>query len=159
MKEKISIIKFGAGDAKSHEIALKIREKVFVEEQKVPKELEVENEEESIHFLLKAGNQSIATARFRLVEGKVKLERFAILYQHRGKGYGHALLRYVLTEARKTKLPIYLNAQVQVVEYYEKSGFEREGPEFEEAGIKHYKMVFNPNKIKETALEKAICRR
>lgn len=159
MKGKVSILKFDSSDELNHGVALSIRKLVFVAEQKVPIELEEENEDESVHFLLKVDEEAIATARYRQVGGRIKLERFAILPQFRGKGYGHSILRYVLTEARKEKLPIYLNSQVQVVGYYEKSGFIKEGEEFEEAGIKHYKMVYNPSKIKENALEKAICRR
>jgi predicted GNAT family N-acyltransferase len=36
---------------------------------------------------------------------------------------------------------VYLHAQVQVVDFYAKFGFEAVGPQFEEAGIQHYKMV------------------
>jgi predicted GNAT family N-acyltransferase len=34
-----------------------------------------------------------------------------------------------------------MHAQIQAVSLYEKFGFEKTGPEFEEAGIRHFKMV------------------
>ena len=40
---------------------------------------------------------------------------------------------------------IYLHAQVDVIPFYEKIGFIKEGDQFEEAGIQHYKMYLNRN--------------
>ena len=45
-------------------------------------------------------------------------------------------------EALKQK--IYLHAQIQTVDFYQKLSFEKDGEIFEEAGIKHYKMTFTP---------------
>ena len=153
------IVRFNYKDRKSHSKAIEIRMRVFVEEQHVDAAIEVENEEEATHFLLYYRRKPVATARYRLTEKGIKLERFAMLSDFRGKGLGNDLLRFVLNDARKHKQRIYLNAQVQVVGYYEKYGFRKKGDPFEEAEIQHYYMEYQPENQKEKALEKAICRR
>jgi predicted GNAT family N-acyltransferase len=153
------IIVFNASDKERHLKALKIRRKVFIEGQNVDEEIEVEHEDEATHFLLYYRRQAIGTARLRQINGKIKLERFAILDQYRGLGLGNDLLRFVINHARGYALPIYLNAQFQVVGYYQKWGFKQKGEAFYEANIKHYQMLYQPDDIKEKALSKAICRR
>ena len=153
------VIRFTTADRARHQQAQAIRIKVFVEEQKVDRRLEIENEDESVHFLLYYRRKPVATARYRLTDEGVKLERFAMLREYRGKGLGNHLLRFVLNEAKKHHQKIYLNSQVQVLGYYEKQGFVKEGKPFEEAGIMHYKMVYRHKDITAKALEKAVCRR
>lgn len=123
--------------------AFDIRVKVFVEEQGVDRSLEYEHEEESTHFLAYVGNEPVGTARWRETENGFKLERFAVLPQYRTHGVGAALLKNVLADVKPTNKKIYLNAQTQVVGFYAKYGFTPVGDEFEEAGIKHYKMEYN----------------
>ena len=153
------IVKFDYSNKKLHEIAVYIRLKVFVEEQNVDAEIEIENEEEATHFLLYYRKQPVATARYRIIENGIKLERFAMLKGFRGKGLGNDLLRFVLTDARKHGQNIYLNGQIQVLGYYEKFGFIAVGQPFKEANIQHYRMEYKPKDPNEKALEKAICRR
>jgi predicted GNAT family N-acyltransferase len=71
----------------------------------------------------------------------IKLERFAVLDQYRGQGIGQALVTTVLNDLPADATYVYLHAQLPAVGLYEKFGFEKTGPEFEEAGIRHYKMV------------------
>lgn len=153
------IVKFNYTNQKLHEIAIHIRMTVFVEEQNVDAEIEVENEEESTHYLLYYRKKPVATARYRITKNGIKLERFAMLKEFRGKGLGNDLLRFVLTDARKHGKDIFLNGQVQVLGYYEKFGFVAVGQPFEEANIQHYRMEYKPEDLKERALTKAICRR
>lgn len=153
------IVKFTADKKKYLDIAFQIRRIVFIEEQKVSEEEEFEYEEESIHFLIYHKKTPLGTARHRLTKRGLKLERFAFLKQGRGKGLGYDLLRYVLSDARKTGKIIYLNAQVSVIDFYKKQGFVVDGPKFIEANIEHYPMVFeNPLDLNK-AIEKAVCRR
>ena len=119
-----------------------IRRKVFVDEQNCPPELEWEFEDESTHFLASVAGKPAGAARWRKTEKGYKLERFAVLQEFREKGVGSALIRAVLEDLPKDAGYIYLHAQVQAVKLYEKAGFVKEGEEFEEAGIRHYKMVF-----------------
>jgi predicted GNAT family N-acyltransferase len=120
--------------------AFDIRVKVFVDEQGVDKRLEYEHEDESTHFLALADGVPAGTARHRQTENGIKLERFAVLPQYRGSGVGESLVKAVLGNVQPTDKKIYLNAQTQVVNFYAKYGFIPVGNEFEEAGIKHFKM-------------------
>ncbi len=121
--------------------AFAMRIKVFVEEQGVDKSLEYEFEDESTHFLALVGGVPAGTARWRQTENGIKLERFAVLEEFRQNGVGGELVKTILEDVQPTNDIIYLNAQVQVVDFYAKYGFVKEGNEFEEAGIQHYKMV------------------
>lgn len=121
--------------------AFNIRNQVFVIEQSVDKKEEYEFEEESIHFILFKNNQACATARYRETEYGIKLERFAVLKEYRGLGYGMEILLKMLEDIKSKKEIKYLHAQVQVVPFYEKAGFKKVGDIFEEAQIMHYKMI------------------
>ena len=122
--------------------AFAIRYKVFVLGQNCPENLEYEFEDESTHFLLFEDEVPLATARHRKTEKGFKLERFAVLEAARGKGYGMQILQAILHDLKNEKELKYMHAQQQVIPFYEKVGFEKEGNLFEEAGIMHYKMVF-----------------
>jgi len=153
------VIKFKPSDKQLLNTAFDIRRKVFIEEQKVSEQEEFEFEDECVHFLIYDKNKAYGTARYRRTQKGIKLERFAILKEGRGKNLGYDLLRYVLTDARKLRKPIYLDAQVAVVNFYKKQGFIIDGPKFIEANIEHYPMIFeNPHNL-DKAIEKAICRR
>ena len=120
-----------------------IRKEVFVNEQKCDPKDEYENEEDSIHFLLIDDNTAVATARYRQTKNGIKMERFAVLKEMRGKGYGLLILNHMITDLSNNKLVKYLHAQVQVVGFYEKVGFKKIGEQFDEVGIMHYKMILN----------------
>ena len=120
-----------------------IRKEVFVNEQKCDPEDEYENEEDSIHFLLLDNNNPVATARYRETKNGIKMERFAVLKNMRGKGYGLMILNYMINDLSDNNVIKYLHAQVQVVGFYEKVGFKKIGNQFDEVGIMHYKMILN----------------
>lgn len=120
-----------------------IRREVFVLEQECPPELEWEFEEESTHFLAKIADEPAGAARWRKTEKGYKLERFAVLKSFRGLGLGQELVRTVLADLPADASYIYLHAQIQAMGLYTKFNFVAEGPQFEEAGIQHYKMVLN----------------
>lgn len=122
-----------------------IREQVFVIEQEVdPKEEYDEFESISKHFLAYLEDKPAGTARWRITPNGVKLERFAVVENARGKGVGQALVAAVLEDIKsdpatedKTK---YLHAQLTAVPLYSKFGFEKVGDIFEECNIMHFKM-------------------
>jgi len=116
-----------------------IRRQVFVVEQNCPPELEWEFEDESIHFLATVNGEPAGASRWRKTDKGYKLERFAVLEQFRG-GVGKALVQAVLDDLPADATYVYMHAQLPAVTLYEKFGFEKTGPEFEEAGIRHYKM-------------------
>ena len=125
------------------EKCFQIRKEVFVKEQKCNPKDEYENEEDSTHFLLINDNTAVATARYRQTKNGIKMERFAVLKEMRGKGYGLLILNHMIADLSNNKLIKYLHAQVQVVGFYEKVGFKKIGEQFDEVGIMHYKMILN----------------
>lgn len=123
-----------------------VRKQVFVQEQGVPEELELDGKDsESIVFLIldpkpQSPNQALATCRCRKVEGGVKVERFAVLKTYRGMGLGKRMMQSVL--AYFPLDTVFLNAQKPVVSYYQNLGFEVCSQLFYEAGIPHYTMQY-----------------
>lgn len=117
-----------------------IREKVFVQEQKVPTELEWDDQEESAqHFLVFLDEKVVGTGRLTK-EGKVG--RMAISKTVRGQGLGAQLLRAICDYAQQSGYHrIYLHAQQHAEGFYTKAGFCKEGSVFYEAGIPHIKMA------------------
>jgi predicted GNAT family N-acyltransferase len=118
----------------------RVRAQVFVAEQGVPEHLEWDGKDpEAVHLIAEtAGGLAIGTAR--LLPGG-RLGRMAVLPDYRGRGVGSALLKQALVTARQQGLgTLRLNAQIQVVPFYERFGFETVGERFEEAGILHQAM-------------------
>lgn len=118
-----------------------IRKEVFVVEQDCPPELEWEFEDESTHFLARVDGSPAGAARWRKTVKGYKLERFAVLKAYRGFGLGQELVKAVIADLPSDVNYVYLHAQIQAMGLYSKFGFEAEGPQFEEAGIQHFKMV------------------
>ena len=74
-----------------------IREKVFIMEQNVPQEVEIDQYEESSNYIIALLDKNhIGTARWRKTEEGVKLERFAVLKEKRGLGIGSKLVKFIL---------------------------------------------------------------
>ena len=117
-----------------------IRREVFVGEQNCPPELEWEHEDESNHFLATVDGVPAGASRWRKTDKGYKLERFAVLKKFRGNGVGQELVKTVLADLPADADYVYLHAQVDAVTLYERFNFVKTGPEFEEAGIRHYKM-------------------
>ncbi|MCF8302651.1 MAG: GNAT family N-acetyltransferase [Bacteroidales bacterium] len=131
-------------DSEFKKLALPIRTKVFVDEQKVPSELEYDGaDEQARHYILYLDEKPIGTARWRETNEGIKLERFAVLKQYRNKNYGSGLLKAVLQDIIPLNKPIYLHAQLKAVPYYERQGFVKVGEKFVEAGIEHYLMQYD----------------
>jgi predicted GNAT family N-acyltransferase len=119
--------------------AKRIRFAVFVEEQGVPPDLEMdENDAQSLHALAYADGVAIGTGRL-LPDGHIG--RMAVVRDWRGRGAGKAMLRSLIDAARRRgQREVALSAQVHAVEFYSAEGFEPEGAVYEEAGIPHQAM-------------------
>jgi len=119
--------------------AQRIRFTVFVDEQRVPAEIEMdEHDASSIHALAFAEGRAVGTGRL-LVDGHIG--RMAVLKEWRGRGVGRALLRALIDAARRRgDKDVVLNSQVHALGFYGAEGFEAEGPVYEEAGIPHQVM-------------------
>ena len=84
----------------------------------------------------------VATARLFSKGGAAKIGRVAVLKEHRGCGLGAKVMEWAMYMAKDLKLqPMVLDAQVDVIPFYERLGFEAEGPVFDDAGIPHRRMT------------------
>ncbi|MFT6165884.1 MAG: putative GNAT family N-acyltransferase [Vicingaceae bacterium] len=138
----LQIIPFRTGNESLFQQAREIRDVVFIQEQQVEEQDEFDEfEDECEHFLLSFNDKPIGTARWRRVGEKVKLERFAVLKEYRGKKYGEQLLKAVIKSASSEKKTMYLHAQLKAIPFYERQGFKKVGDLFVECEIEHYKMV------------------
>jgi len=118
----------------------RLREKVFIDEQGVPVELEWDGLDESATHLLAEDETGapIATARM-LADGHIG--RVAVLMPWRNRGVGTALMRFCLMLARQHGLShVHLDAQVDALPFYTRLGFIAEGEVFMDAGIPHRHM-------------------
>jgi predicted GNAT family N-acyltransferase len=125
------------------EKAFSIRLRVFVKEQGVPRDIELDRHDETAtHFLAVVGDRPVGTARVVIRNGSAKIGRMAVLKSYRRKGVGTELLKKAVRLARRRKAKrIFLNAQIPVIGFYEKMGFRCAGRVFDEAEIPHRKMV------------------
>jgi predicted GNAT family N-acyltransferase len=130
---------------KDQQKAREIRHEVFVIGQNVPAELEVdEYESDAVHYLAFLNNNPVGAARWRITDEGVKLERFAVLTEFRGRGVGSAMVEKILSDIKRDpearKMEIYLHAQMDAIPLYRKFGFVKYGNMFDEAGLMHYAM-------------------
>ena len=117
-----------------------VRRRVFVEEQRVPEELERDEFDWlSVHVVARdAEGRAIGTGRL-LPDGHIG--RVAVLPEWRGRHVGHELMLTLLQQARQRNFSeVVLNAQTSAIAFYEKLGFGAEGAEFMDAGIPHRTM-------------------
>lgn len=125
--------------------SLKIREAVFIHEQKIDPSLEIDAfENECDYFLTSLDHRTAATGRLRKAGDKIKFERIATLLEFRGKGLGKHLMDFML-ETATSKYPekkIWMHSQLSAVPFYEKLGWVRVGENFDEAGIPHVAMTY-----------------
>lgn len=124
-----------------------IRTRVFIDEQACPPELEWDAyEATSRHLVGYVDGEPVAASRWRAATyGEAvaaKLERFAVLKEHRGRGLGREMVRLTMDDARRAGFSTFvLHAQAHLEPFYHSFGFETIGEPFEEAGIAHVKMV------------------
>jgi len=129
--------------------AYSIRIRVFVEEQGVPRAIELDDDDRgATHFLATVGSRAVGTARVVLHRGAAKIGRMAVLKSYRRKGVGAKLLTRAIAAARRMKArKIYLHAQVAVSGFYQRMNFHSVGPVFDEAGIAHRKMIWRRSQL------------
>ena len=123
-----------------------VRRLVFIEEQRVPAELEWDGlDVDAEHFAALDENGTdtavLATARMRILGDSAKAERVAVLASERKRGLGRLLMDAIEARARERSLSrVHLNAQLSAVPFYEKLGYRSQGDSFLEAGIEHVAM-------------------
>lgn len=125
------------------QLAFQIRQEVFVLEQGVAVEIELD-EYDSIcdHVLITDNHKPIATGRMRNLDGKAKLQRICVSREYRGTGIGKLVIQKLEELAQEQKLvSAILNAQYHAKEFYEKLGYEVISDLFTEQNIEHVTMI------------------
>ncbi|PLR78790.1 GNAT family N-acetyltransferase [Bacillus sp. V3-13] len=122
--------------------AFTVRKKVFVEEQQVPEEEEIDQFESSaVHFVLYDDETPAGAGRFRIVDGFGKVERICVLQEYRKTGAGKAIMAAIEEYAsNKGITALKLNAQTHAIPFYSRLGYEVASEEFLDAGIPHKTM-------------------
>lgn len=137
MKTELLIELLSWEEARAH--ASPIRFAVFVEEQRVPREIELDEQDgASVHAVAFEDGKAVATGRL-LPDGHIG--RMAVLKEWRNRGIGGAILKELIDRARHSDHSfVELSAQVHAVSFYRAHGFVPEGAEYMEAGIRHQAM-------------------
>ena len=116
-----------------------IRTVVFVGEQGVPAELEMDERDATcVHAIAFLDGRAVGTGRLL---PDAHIGRMAVLKEFRGKGVGGAILQKLMERARQRgDREIVLSAQVHAAPFYREHGFEAIGGVYEEAGLPHQDM-------------------
>lgn len=125
------------------QLAYDVRTTVFVHEQNVPPEVEIDEfDEEALHLIGYENDMPIAASRVRFVDQYGKLERICVLKNQRGKSYGAELIRTMEDVIRKEGYEkSKLNAQTHAIDFYQRLGYDIVSGEFMDAGIPHVTMT------------------
>ena len=130
--------------AEASQEAYLVRQKVFIQEQGVPEDMELDElDSTSKHALAYEGPVCVGTARLaRLDHHHAQIGRMAVLSTFRHRGIGKAILKHLIALAQaEGVLTLVLHSQVSVMPFYAKLGFIEEGPIYDEAGILHRNMM------------------
>ncbi len=122
-----------------------IRQEVFVEEQKIPAEMEWDAADESCLHAVAFNRLGLPLGTGRLlphVPGVAKIGRMAVVRAMRGGRIGREVLEALMQAAREQGYrEVLLHAQLSAAGFYKRAGFMQRGAVFEEAGIGHVEMV------------------
>jgi len=142
MKNKVII----TNEIKEREKAYAIRRTVFIDEQHIPADIEIDEYDEHVDtkyvLLMHHDSHAVGTARFRPYgNGILKIERVAVLSEERGQGAGRMIMEAIEAEAKKTGYhAMKLGAQLHAKAFYESLGYQAEGANYLDAGIGHVDM-------------------
>jgi predicted GNAT family N-acyltransferase len=127
--------------------ALAVRRRVFIEEQRVPEDLEIDEHDAdpatittALHVLARLQGEPIATGRLLLApyDGHLHIGRVAVLSEQRRLGVGRTVMLALHDLARETNAKsIRLAAQLHAIGFYERLGYTAHGDVFLDAGIEH----------------------
>lgn len=125
--------------------ALAVRRVVFVEEQQVPEELEIDEHDHPdaavLHFVAYAENGRSGQAGCVRMRPAWARWNVSVLASERGTGLGRHIMLAMEDAARQQGFAkLKLNAQTHAQRFYEKLGYLPVGDVFDEAGIEHIAM-------------------
>lgn len=131
-----------ARDASEREGLLALRHDVFVEEQGVPRELEIdEHDATAVHMVAFDRDRLVGTCRVVQEGRQAKFGRLVVQRAARGRGIGAALLAEAERRARTMGCDrMVLAAQTSAMGLYEQAGYSARGDVFLDAGIEHVTM-------------------
>ena len=121
---------------------VRLRDAVFVAEQGVPVEIEIDDDDSvAVHLIARSGREVGGTARLVSKGRTGKIGRMAVRKQSRRMGTGTALIEFIKKISVEMDLKeLVLHAQETAIPFYERLGFSSAGKRFREAGIPHRKM-------------------
>ncbi len=119
-----------------------LRFEVFVDEQKVPREIELDEEDShALHFLAIEDGITVGCARLLLQDKEGHIGRLAVKKEYRARGIGSAICRFIMGDpCTRGCTRFWLHAQLRAVGFYQSLGFHPYGEPFWEAGIEHIGM-------------------
>src|SRR5260221_10708610 len=123
-----------------------IRFAVFVEEQRVPRDIELDDQDAgSLHAVAYEKGKAVATGRL-LPDGHIG--RMAVLKDRRRQGFGSAILTALMEAAvKRGHASVALSSQTHAVPFYRAHGFAAQGGEYLEAGIPHLEMTLSVGRL------------
>jgi predicted GNAT family N-acyltransferase len=124
------------------EDAFRVRIAVFVDEQQIPREEELDElDATAVHCVGYVDGAPVAAGRLVAADGYGKIGRMAVLREHRGHGYGAMVLGALEREAAARGIPlIKLSAQLSARGFYDRAGYVAVGDVYDEVGIPHIAM-------------------
>ena len=127
------------------QLASPLRTEVFVDEQKVPAEMEWDEADHTALHAVAVNRMGMALATGRLLvhaPGVARIGRMAVKKPMRGSDLGARVLHALMDAARaRGDRQVMLHAQCSAEGFYKRAGFRPHGAVFEEAGIAHIEMV------------------
>ena len=124
--------------------AFAIRHKVFIEEQGVPEDLELDELDPlAMHALAFQDSKCVGTGRLVNIGGQNgQIGRMAVLPRFRNQGFERGILRKLMAHAQSEGMvSLILHSQVSAIPFYEKQGFQIQGNVYDEVGIPHRNMI------------------
>ncbi|MGB3990278.1 MAG: GNAT family N-acetyltransferase [Acetivibrionales bacterium] len=120
-----------------------IRREVFIEEQGVPEEIEMDDkDDEAIHVLAVVDDEPAGCGRILFNGSDARIGRVAVRKKMRRSGIGEGICKLLIAFAEEKCVErIILYAQLSAEPFYARLGFERQGDVFMEAGIEHVMMI------------------
>ena len=126
--------------------AFLVRKHVFIEEQGVPVDMEIDEFDPiAKHALAYVDSECVGTARLIALPGNIgKIGRMAVLQDYRRQGLGRQLLNALLESCKSQGVAqLELHAQLLAIPFYEQFGFIARGEMYYEAGIAHRDMILS----------------
>ena len=137
------VFEIDSNDAAGMEAIFRIRDEVFVDEQRLTDDARHDpDDSHSVHYLATLGDEPIGTGRLTMYNHEAQIAWVAVRAPWRGTGVGKALMQALLDGGRRAGGTVaLLNAQTQAELFYAKLGFEPVGGLFQMGGIPHVVMV------------------